>query len=98
MTPNPANIRKFNTPHPDLSGIRPGEKLHEVMITEDDARMTVELDDRHVIYPSNPGWTRDHLDRLGAVPTAKGFGCRSDRNAELLDHMNHDRLIGRKAA
>lgn len=33
-------------------GIRPGEKLHEVMITEDDARLTVELDDRFIILPS----------------------------------------------
>ncbi len=29
-----------------IIGIRPGEKLHEVLVTEDDARMTVELDDR----------------------------------------------------
>ena len=33
-------------------GVRPGEKLHETMITEDDARYTVELDDRFVIQPS----------------------------------------------
>ena len=37
-------------PH-EIVGIRPGEKLHEVMITEDDARTTLELDDRYVICP-----------------------------------------------
>lgn len=34
-------------------GIRPGEKLHEIMITSDDARMTVEFDDHYVIRPAN---------------------------------------------
>ena len=40
-----------NLPH-RMVGIRPGEKLHEMMITEDDARSTVELGDRYVILPS----------------------------------------------
>jgi UDP-N-acetylglucosamine 4,6-dehydratase len=79
-------------------GIRPGEKLHEIMVTEDDARMTVELEDRYVICPSNPGWSRGHLDRLGATPMAEGFSYTSDRNAEWLDHAGLSRMIGRKAA
>jgi UDP-N-acetylglucosamine 4,6-dehydratase len=43
----------------DIVGIRPGEKLHEVMVTEDDARHTVELEDRYVILPEHfevPGY------------------------------------------
>lgn len=79
-------------------GIRPGEKLHEVMITEDDARMTVELDDRYAICPSNRGWTRDHLDRLGAKPVAEGFRYSSDLNSEWLDPTGLSYLIARKAA
>src|SRR5512139_672370 len=35
----------------EVVGIRPGEKLHEVMVTEDDARNTVELADRYIIKP-----------------------------------------------
>ena len=35
----------------EIVGIRPGEKLHEVMVPEDDARNTVELEDRYVILP-----------------------------------------------
>jgi UDP-N-acetylglucosamine 4,6-dehydratase len=35
-----------------IVGIRPGEKLHEVMITQDDARTTIVLDDRYVIEPT----------------------------------------------
>jgi len=74
---------------PDLAhtsiGIRPGEKLHEVMITEDDARMTVELDDRYVICPINPGWLDEPLQTLGAKPIEDGFRYSSDRNSEWLD-------------
>src|SRR2546421_361695 len=38
-------------------GIRPGEKLHESMISEDEARQVVELDDRYVIQPAHPWWS-----------------------------------------
>src|SRR5579862_435322 len=47
---------------PDLPcrvvGIRPGEKLHEVMVTEDDSRLTLELGDRYVIEPAFSWWQR----------------------------------------
>lgn len=66
-------------------GIRPGEKLHEVMITEDDARMTVELDDRYVICPPNATWTGSHLDAAGARAVPEGFRYSSEINREWLD-------------
>ena len=65
-------------------GIRPGEKLHEVMITVDDARMTLELEDRYVIAPAFPFWTADHLNISGAMPVAEGFSYSSDGNKEWL--------------
>ena len=71
-------------PH-DIVGIRPGEKLHEVMITEDDARMTVELDDRYVICPPFHAWANGHLRDQGARPVAEGFRYSSDANSEWLD-------------
>jgi UDP-N-acetylglucosamine 4,6-dehydratase len=37
-------------------GIRPGEKLHEVLVSEDDVRNTVEFDDMYVIQPADPMW------------------------------------------
>lgn len=37
-------------------GIRPGEKLHEEMISEDDSRRTVRLDDRYVVLPTIAHW------------------------------------------
>ena len=41
-------------------GIRPGEKVHEVMITEDDARYTLELDDHYVITPVLNFWNSNY--------------------------------------
>src|SRR5262245_58662372 len=46
-------------PH-EIVSVRPGEKMHEVMITEDDSRMTLELDDRYVICPNIPDWSAKH--------------------------------------
>lgn len=66
-------------------GIRPGEKLHEAMFSEDDSRNTVELADRYVIEPAFPFWTGDHLRDTGAIPVPEGFFYRSDTNTEWLD-------------
>ena len=67
-----------------IIGIRPGEKLHEVMITEDDARNTVEFPDRYVIEPNPVAWT-GHVLRDGAAPVEDGFRYASDNNTEWLD-------------
>jgi UDP-N-acetylglucosamine 4,6-dehydratase len=84
-------------PH-EIVGVRPGEKLHEVMVTEDDARMTLELDDRYVICPPSAGWARDHLLNRGAKPAPDGFRYSSDLNAEWLDDTSLNDMIRRKAA
>ena len=74
---------------PDLPtkvvGIRPGEKLHEIMVPEDDARSTVELQDRYVILPSADGARRAMYLEEGARPVLDGFSYASDRNPEVLD-------------
>jgi len=82
-------------PHKNI-GIRPGEKLHEVMITEDDARVTVELDDRYVICPSLPNWTDAHLMKRGARQVAEGFRYSSDRNTEWLNADGLTQIIADK--
>jgi UDP-N-acetylglucosamine 4,6-dehydratase len=83
-------------PH-EIIGIRPGEKIHEVMITEDDARMTVELSDRYVICPQNAGWKRNHLDALGSKPVPEGFRYSSDLNTEWLEGGALTDMITQKA-
>ncbi|HVI31821.1 UDP-N-acetylglucosamine 4,6-dehydratase (inverting) [Phenylobacterium sp.] len=62
-------------------GIRPGEKLHEMMISADDARSTVDLGDRYAIEPAFVDYTREPLQggRL-----AEGFSYASDTNDEWL--------------
>jgi UDP-N-acetylglucosamine 4,6-dehydratase len=67
------------------------------MITEDDSRMTVELNDRYVICPPIEGWSRRHLDKAGARPVSEGFKYSSDNNTEWLDEKGMKDLMARKA-
>ena len=46
----------------EITGIRPGEKLHEILISEDEARHTVELKDLLVILPEYPWWDSRHQE------------------------------------
>lgn len=74
---------------PDLAhkivGIRPGEKLHEVMVSGDDARMTAELEDRYVIEPEFVEYARTPFSADGGQRVDDGFVYSSDTNREWLD-------------
>jgi len=64
-------------------GIRPGEKLHEMMISVDDARTTVDLGDRYAIEPAFVEYPRESY--AGTRPMApEGFSYASDTNTEWL--------------
>ena len=77
-----------------IVGIRPGEKLHEVMITEDDARSTVELEDRYVIQPQFDYWRdRETVADLGGHPVAEGFRYTSETNDTWLDEASLASLL-----
>ncbi|RCW22486.1 UDP-N-acetylglucosamine 4,6-dehydratase [Ciceribacter lividus] len=82
---------------PDLPtkiiGIRPGEKLHEAMITQDDAKNTVDLGDRYVIEPSINFFEREPFQE--ARPVDPYFVYSSDRNSEWLDIDSLRHLIDR---
>lgn len=65
-------------------GIRPGEKMHEIMITTDDARNTVEIEDRYVIEPELPFWNRARDRAAGSRPVEQNFSYTSDGNSEWL--------------
>jgi UDP-N-acetylglucosamine 4,6-dehydratase len=69
----------------EVVGIRPGEKLHEVMITEDDARTTVEMADRYVIEPALGWWDRKSYAADSATKVDDGFFYASNRNNEIAD-------------
>jgi UDP-N-acetylglucosamine 4,6-dehydratase/5-epimerase len=67
-------------------GIRPGEKLHEIMVGADDARQTVELSDRYVIEPAFVEYTRKPFGAEdGAAPVDESFAYSSDSNSDWLD-------------
>jgi UDP-N-acetylglucosamine 4,6-dehydratase len=76
-------------PH-EIIGIRPGEKLHEVMITEHDARMTLEMEDRYAICPPRQDWNSEHLK---GRQVREGFRYSSDSNSEWLDAAQLMKLI-----
>ena len=77
----------------EVVGIRSGEKLHEVMITEDDARATLELDDRFVICPPNLAWNDRHLRARGAREVPESFRYGSDNNEEWTDDAMMEALL-----
>jgi UDP-N-acetylglucosamine 4,6-dehydratase len=61
-----------------IIGIRPGEKLHEVMLTEDEARHSLEVDNGYVILPEYASWALQEV--VGAGPVAPDFHYSSDVN------------------
>jgi len=64
-----------------IIGIRPGEKLHETLVPEDDARMAIEFEDHYVIQPSHSYWNqKDFLDGRPGEPCPEGFRYSSDTN------------------
>ncbi|MEI8081914.1 MAG: UDP-N-acetylglucosamine 4,6-dehydratase (inverting) [Actinomycetes bacterium] len=65
------------------TGIRPGEKLHEEMISPDDARRTTLLGDRFVVAPALAEWGYRTTGRGEQMP--EGFAYRSDTNDLWLD-------------
>jgi UDP-N-acetylglucosamine 4,6-dehydratase len=78
-----------------IVGIRSGEKLHEIMIPEDDARSTVELVDRFVILPSHDMAKRQAYLDAGARPVPDGFSYCSNQNQERLDAAGLQRMLQR---
>ena len=66
----------------DVIGIRPGEKLHEVLINEDESRSTLEREDMYVVTPTTPLWQRDLQYEGQALPD--GFRYSSDNNPVWL--------------
>lgn len=64
-------------------GIRPGEKLHEVLISDDEARTTVELDDMFVVQPAEALWFGHAWQECGQV-LPDGFRYASNTNTEWL--------------
>ena len=77
-----------------IIGIRPGEKIHEVMITNDDARYTYELDDRFIIFPiQNPKVSRKIENKIKRRGMDKDFKYSSDKNNKWLEKKEFKKLM-----
>jgi UDP-N-acetylglucosamine 4,6-dehydratase len=67
----------------ELIGIRPGEKMHEVLVSEDEARHTVELEDMFVVEPPGVLWFGHDWHEKGK-PLPEGFEYTSDQNQQSM--------------
>ncbi len=76
----------------EIIGIRPGEKLHEVLIHEDEARSAVELKDMFVVQPATELWFgHDWQKRGSALPD--GYRYASDTNPQWLDIKQISQMV-----
>lgn len=74
-------------------GIREGEKLHEVMITKDDSRMTYEYDKHYIVYPHFDWWSSERHFTNGGKPIEEGFEYNSGTNTEWLSVEDLKKLL-----
>jgi UDP-N-acetylglucosamine 4,6-dehydratase (inverting) len=72
-------------------GLRAGEKLHEVLVSSDEAHNTVELEEMYVVKPVNPWWEERNWDGARSLP--EGFQYTSDTNARWLSNEELQRLV-----
>ena len=72
-------------------GIRSGEKLHEILLTEDEARHTREFDNYFVIEPEHPFWGKDNFNDGKLLP--EGFRYTSDNNDKWLTEGELGKIV-----
>lgn len=75
----------------EITGIRPGEKVHEDLITAEEARHTKEYDDYFIIEPEFSFW--EYKEEKGGKPLAEGFRYTSDTNTQWLTGENLQRIL-----
>ena len=67
----------------EIVGIRPGEKLHEEMITPSDSFFTYDIDNYYAILPSKPVWSLDKfIEKFNAKKVEQNFSYNSYNNTE----------------
>ena len=82
----------------EIVGIRPGEKLHEVLLTEEDARQSIEFGNYFVIKPPPfiSSWTADHLKT--GKPVKENFQYSSNNNPQWLTEQELMTMIAEETA
>ena len=66
----------------DCIGIRPGEKLHETLLSEDESRNAIEMEDMFIVQPAHPWWRKENWRSATRLP--EGFRYASDSNPHWL--------------
>ena len=74
------------------TGIRPGEKLHEIMVTTEDSHTTYEYDKHFIVYPQMT-WNDRQQPDLSGVKVEEGFSYSSGTNSEWLSVEDIRRLL-----
>ncbi|MBN2144538.1 MAG: UDP-N-acetylglucosamine 4,6-dehydratase (inverting) [Candidatus Aureabacteria bacterium] len=77
------------------TGIRVGEKLHEIMITEEDSRNTYEYRNHFIIYPNFEWWSCSQQIKTNGKKVKDGFRYTSDTNKKWLDIKTLQNLLPR---
>jgi FlaA1/EpsC-like NDP-sugar epimerase len=78
----------------EIIGIRPGEKVHEEMITSSDSFTTYDLGKYYVILPQTPAWElKDFLSKFKAQKVKEGFNYNSGENTEWVSAADIRELI-----
>lgn len=78
----------------EIVGIRPGEKIHEEMISSSDAHNTYDVGKYYVILPSVPKWDlKDFIQEYDAIPVAEDFSYNSGTNADWLSVLQLRELL-----
>jgi UDP-N-acetylglucosamine 4,6-dehydratase len=80
-----------------IIGIRPGEKLHEVMCSADDSHLTLEFEDHYVICPSIQfnhvvDFTKNSIGEIG-ISVEQGFEYNSGTNSEWLPNEKFLQMV-----
>jgi|TARA_B110000037_G_scaffold156519_1_gene176583 UDP-N-acetylglucosamine 4,6-dehydratase len=76
-----------------IIGIRPGEKLHEQMISSDDSHSTYEYSDYYKILPQINEWGKDSLRIKNGKKVSEGFVYSSDKNLDWMTKSELKKLI-----
>lgn len=74
-----------------IVGIRPGEKIHEILLTEDEARHSKEFDNYFVIEPEHPFWDSERFN--SGKNLEEGFEYKSDNNQQWLNTADLIKIV-----
>jgi UDP-N-acetylglucosamine 4,6-dehydratase/5-epimerase len=92
------DIAKAVAPEAKLKiiGIRPGEKVHEIMVTPEDSRSTFEYEKHFKILPSINNWNQSKERIKNGIPVKNGFSYASDNNMEWMTIEELRKIIASK--